>query len=184
MRRLFTFSAMVLLAATPLVASQFVHVPFDQLVVNSPLIVHGNVGKVWSVETTTLQGKLIYTYAEVLVGSVLAGNGVSSVIVKEVGGTVDGYTQEVVGFPMLRSGEEVVLFLAPFDEAFRIQGYAQGKYLVERSGSDVTVSLDPIQQGHERLHSDVLESEARPMDELVTMVRQALAAKAQPLSQN
>lgn len=184
MRRLFSLTAMMILAVAPLTASQFVPVPFDQLVVSSPIIVHGNVGRVWSAETVDANGRLIHTYAEVLVSGYLAGSGGSSVIVKEVGGTVNGYTQEVVGFPMLRTGEEVVLFLAPWDEAFRIQGYAQGKYLVSHEGGQVTVSLDPVQQGHERLHSDVLQGEARPMDELVTMVRQALAAKVQPLSQN
>lgn len=183
MRRNLTLTAMLLLVAAPLTASQFIPMPFHELVGTSSIIVHGNVGRVWS--TWDARQELVYTYAEVLVSGYLEGDGASSVIVKEVGGKVDDYTLEAIGFPVLRSGEEVVLFLAPWEDAYRIQGYAQGKYLVSRVGGEMTVSLDPIAQGDERLHSDRPVVETLRMNELVQMVRAAVAGKAQqPVSQN
>ena len=78
--------------------------------------------------------------------------GPDTLVVREVGGTVDGYTQEAIGFPAIRRGEQVVLFLSKWESNgdLRIHAYNQGKYLVRmRAGTEVLVP-DPVKQGEER----------------------------------
>lgn len=80
--------------------------------------------------------------------------GPDTLVVREVGGQVDGYVQEAVGFPAIRNGEQVVLFLTQWNDSndFRIHAYNQGKYLVRsrfRDGAEILVS-DPVRQGEQR----------------------------------
>jgi hypothetical protein len=141
-------------AALPLTASQFIDVPFDQVARGATLIVRGTVtGEVTSAWNDSHD--LIFSYATVHVNRYVAGAGPQELIVREVGGTVAGYTQEAIGFPMLREGEEVVLFLTQWDDSadWRIDSYNQGKYLVSKTPHGEFLMHDPVTQGAERLES-------------------------------
>lgn len=138
------------LAAGTASATQFVNWSFDRVVRESDAVVRGTVRQTWSAWDE--RGEVIYTYARLEVANYLRGQGPQSIVVREVGGTVAGYTQEAIGFPVLRDGETVVLFLTRWDDGqFRIQAYNQGKFLVvsDRQGNEMLVR-DRATQGHAR----------------------------------
>lgn len=126
--------------------------PFDQVARESALIVRGDVLDTWSAWDDAHE--VIFTYATVRVNRYFGeGTGPDTLVVREVGGTVDGYTQEAIGFPAIRSGENIVLFLSQWEgrPEYRIHGFNQGKFLVrDRGGVDVLVA-DPFTQGETRL---------------------------------
>jgi hypothetical protein len=187
-RRSLTIGLLLLVLALPLSASQFLEVPFDQLAVESQAIVRGQILNTWS--EWDASHEIIFTYATVRVSRYFGEmTGPDTLTVREVGGTVDGYTQEAVGFPMIRGGEEVVLMLSDWEDGsgdMRIHGFSQGKYLVRnRAGKDVVV-LDTVQQGDERLHSPFgaqsnsvsADTPALGIEEFAAMVNDARAGKS------
>jgi hypothetical protein len=148
MRRSLILVSLLLVLAVPLSASQFVAQSFDQVARESALIVRGQV-----LDTYTAWNDAhdtIFTYATVRVTRYFGETtGADTLIVREVGGTVDGYTQEAIGFPAIRRGEQVVLLLSQWDDGseYRMHAFNQSKYLVrERQGIEVLVS-DPVKQG-------------------------------------
>ena len=152
-RRSLVLSFLLIAAiALPLSASQFIELPFENVAREATLVVRGTVtGPVTS--SWNDAHDVIFSYATIRVNRYVAGEGSQELVVREVGGTVDGYTQEAIGFPMLREGEEVVLFLTQWDDSadWRIEAYNQGKYLVTKSPHGELLTHDPITQGAERL---------------------------------
>jgi hypothetical protein len=150
-RSLSLISLLLALVALPLSASQFADVTFDQMTRESAFIVRGNVVNTWSAWDDTHE--VIFTYATVRVNRYFGeATGPDTLLVREVGGTVDGYTQEAIGFPAIRSGESVVLFLAPWENStdFRIHAFNQGKFLVQNRGGAEMLVKDRFAQGEQR----------------------------------
>ncbi len=88
----------------------------------------------------------IYTVTRVEIAEAYKGGDKPGAViaVRQIGGTVDGLTQSVVGNAKLRVGEELVLFLDR-DEAKPLHyviGMAQGKLGVSRDGPEPTVVHD------------------------------------------
>jgi len=176
----------LLLLALPMAASQFIELSFDQVAREARYVVRGNVTQTWSAWDEAHE--VIFTYATVRVTRYFGETtGPDTLVVREVGGTVDGYTQEAIGFPAIRQGEEVVFFLAPWEDngaEYRIHAYNQGKFLVRnRGGVDVLVQ-DPVKQGEARLggrpdrfdlRSNGAEEAGMTIDEFATMVDAARA---------
>lgn len=191
-RRSLFIAALLFVIALPLSASQFIQLPFDQVAREAQYVVRGTVVDTFSAWDDAHE--VIYTYATVRVTRYFGETtGPDTLVVREVGGTVDGYTQEAIGFPAVRRGEQVVLFLAPTEDgtAFRIHAYNQGKYLVrERLGVEVLVE-DPVKQGDERLTRDG-KFEVRPeamsdgltIAEFASMVEDARAAVSRKQQRN
>jgi hypothetical protein len=150
-RRSLILVSLLLALAVPLSASQFVDMSFDQVAREATYVVRGQVVDTWSAWDAAHE--VIYTYATVRVSRYFGEiAGPDTLMVREVGGTVDGYTQEAVGFPAIRRSENVVLFLSQWEDSgdYRIHAFNQGKYLVrERGGMEVLVS-DPVKQGEAR----------------------------------
>ena len=186
-RRSLVISFLLLAAmALPMSASQFVELPFDQVAREATLVVRASVGPVTSAWNDAHD--IIFSTARLEVKGYLAGEGPSVLMLREVGGTVDGYTQEAVGFPTLREGQEVVLFLSKWEDNndWRIHAYNQGKYIVREVRNRELVMHDPITQGDERTPSGprvrsnaVEEAAALGIDELEQMVRAARQAQSE-----
>jgi len=165
----------------PASASQFIQVPFDDVARGAGVVVRGTLGPVTSAWDDNHE--VIYSTARIDVSRYFAGEGPRTLVVREVGGTVGDYTQEAIGFPTLREGQEVVLFLARWDDSsdWRIHDYTQGKYLVRNIGGKETLLLDPVTQGHERAigggrDAHVMSVDEQPglsIDEFAAMVRAA-----------
>ena len=155
MRRSLSLVTLLLIVALPLSASQFIEMPFDRVAREASLVVRGTVENTWSAWDDSHE--VIFTYATVRVSRYFGETtGPDTVVVREVGGTVDGYTQEAIGFPAIRSGEHVVLMLSRWDDSadYRIHAYNQGKYLVRMNGVQEVLIEDPVKQGDARLGSD------------------------------
>lgn len=182
---------LLIVAAVPLSASQFVDQPFDVTARGANLIVRGQV--VDSYTAWDSSREVIYTYSTVRVTRYFGETtGPDTLVVRNVGGTLDGYRQEAIGFPELRNNEQVVLMLTRNQDGadYSIHAYNKGKYLVAlRRGVEVLIS-DPVQQGDERLHVSPrfqLETEAigddvpaLGMDEFASMVDDARAGIEHP----
>ena len=154
-RALSLIALLLIVSAMPLSASQFIDQTFDQVARDATYVVRGSVIDTWSAWDDSHE--VIFTYATVRVSRYFGEiAGPDTLLVREVGGTVDGYTQEAIGFPAIRRGEQVVLFLSQWENSsdLRIHAYNQGKYLVrQRGGIEVLIS-DPVKQGEERLAHD------------------------------
>ena len=152
--------ALLLSLAVPMSASQFVDMAFDDVAREASLIVRGQVVDTWSAWNSSHD--VIFTYATVRVSRYFGEvAGPDTVMVREVGGTVDGYTQEAIGFPAIRRGENVVLFLSQWEDSsdYRIHAYNQGKYLVRERGERLNIASEA----------------ALTIDEFATMVDDARA---------
>jgi hypothetical protein len=184
-RRSLVLASFLIVLALPLSASQFIDLPFDQVARESRMIVRGTVQNTWTAWDDSHE--IIYTYATVRVNRYLGdATGPDTLVVREVGGTLDGYTQEAIGFPMIRANEDVVFFLAPWEDdasVMRIHAFNQGKYLVRQRNGEEIVVPDPVRQGDARregggrgfdLRTDsVDDSPALTLNELVTMIEDA-----------
>lgn len=154
-RSLSLVTLLLIVSAFPLSASQFIHQSFDQVARDASLIVRGTVENSWSAWDDSHE--IIFTYATVRVSRYFGeATGPDTIVIREVGGTVDGYTQEAIGFPVIRNGENVVLLLSRWEDAaeYRIHAYNQGKYLVKFNGAQEILIEDPVKQGDSRLGSD------------------------------
>ncbi len=150
MKRTTLSLVLVFMVALPLSASQFVRLDFDEAARGAKLIVRAQVVDTYSAWDDARE--VIYTYATLRVTRYFGETtGPDILMVREVGGTVDGYRQEAIGFPELRNGEKVVLMLNDDGSHLRIHANNQGKYMVrERDGIEVLVE-DPVKQGEGRL---------------------------------
>jgi len=188
-KRLLSLAALVVLAALPLSASQFIQLPFDQVARQATVIVRATVGPVTSAWDDDRE--VIFSTATLSVRRYLAGSGPQTLMVREAGGTVGDYTQVAIGFPELREGQEVVLFLSPWDDSadYRIEAYNQGKYRVKMTPHGEMVSPDPDTQGHERTFDGGVgrvraaaadEEHGFSIDELSSMITAARGASERP----
>jgi hypothetical protein len=107
-----------------------------ELGAESALVVRGEVVEVrsyWNEKRTK-----IFTAARIAVGETFKGGSASTIDVIQLGGVVDNVKVNVQGALAWEPGEEVVLFLEPYDgsaasaAAFQVSGFSQGKFAVER----------------------------------------------------
>ena len=185
-RSLSLVALLLIVSAMPLSAAQFVEQAFDQVARDARYVVRGSVINTWSAWDDSHE--VIYTYATLRVSRYFGEiAGPDTLVVREVGGTVDGYTQEAIGFPAIRRGEQVVLFLSNWDDSadLRIHAYNQGKYLVQLRGDTEVLVSDPVKQGEERVKgdrrfamaTDAVHENGLSIDEFAGMVEAARAGE-------
>jgi hypothetical protein len=143
-------------------ASSFAPVSDAQLAREATDIVHGRIVDIhvdWDD-----QGKAIWTTALIEVASVLKGKRAVGALleVKEIGGTVDGYTIKAHGFPMFTKGQEVVALLRPWDDGsnvYRVWGYQRGLFHVYRmkGRAPAAYRYDLIEAGKATMFTDRLQ---------------------------
>jgi uncharacterized protein (DUF2249 family) len=124
------------LLMTPVVANATIvqALNLEQISKEAAVVVHGHVRTqtaAWNPEKTR-----IYTVTEVQVVEPIKGphQASSTIRIRQLGGTVDGITQTIVGNAKLKVDEEVVLFLDhdPSKQLHYVVGMAQGKFAVDR----------------------------------------------------
>ena len=133
-------SAVIGLAlALPGSASGVPAMSVGQAVVESKALVHGVVEDQFSQWEEFDEHRIVFTYSTVRVqhADFKALPRSRDVVVRTVGGTVDGYTQVLIDEASFTLGEEVVVFLdMDTDWAHLVvTGFHQGKYTVVRDGS-------------------------------------------------
>ena len=114
----------------------------DQLAHEADAVIHGRITHRSSSWNDTKSR--IYTVTQVEVIETIKGQAKAQQILKirQIGGTVDGITQTIVGNASLTVGEEVVLFLDRDEKKplYYVIGMAQGKYTVDRTGAKPRVA--------------------------------------------
>ena len=123
--------AAVICGAGAVLATEIVPLSPVQLGERSAAVVRGNVADVrsfWNVQHTKIFTEVVIDVAESYKG---AADG--QVRLLQLGGTVDGVRVTVHGALQWTTGEEVLLFLEPYQgDAFHVSGFSQGKFQVER----------------------------------------------------
>lgn len=114
----------------------------DQLAHEADVVVHGRITHQSSSWNDTKNR--IYTVTKIEVIEAVKGQAKTQQIlqIRQIGGTVDGITQTIVGNASLTVGEEVVLFLDRDEKKplHYVIGMAQGKYTVDRTGAKPRVA--------------------------------------------
>jgi len=123
-------------------ATTIIPVSVERLTSESSQVVEARALSAWS--QWNPQHSHIYTYTRFQVQRSLKGHAPAVVVVKQIGGSAEGYTQRVAGVRHWRVGEQAVLFLRPTqtaDQTYEVTGLMQGNFLVrqETDGSS-TVS--------------------------------------------
>jgi hypothetical protein len=101
----------------------------------------------WNSEHT-----FIFTYTKFEVRQALKGQTPGTIVVRQIGGTVDGITQRVAGVRHWRTGEEAVLFLQSSstpDGSLVVTGLMQGNFMVQRTSAGPTYVSNGVPEAFE-----------------------------------
>jgi hypothetical protein len=110
----------------------------EELTASSELVVHARLGS----SAARWEGNNIYTYTQLEVIDPIKGASADRLTVKQLGGKVGQDALEVPGSPKLRQGEEVVLFLVRWNDAYWIHSIVLGKFSVKRDQGRVEAIND------------------------------------------
>lgn len=116
----------------------------QELAIESELIVTGRIASieyVWEDETH----RAINTLLTVEVDSYVKGDGNATVVVRQLGGHIGNFGDEIPGVPLFDAGEEVVLFLIKFNGEYWIHSMALGAFRVssEETGQKIVYNYLP-----------------------------------------
>ena len=117
--------------APMLLATTVVPMDVEKLASLSTHIVEARAGQ--SVSQWNPEHTLILTYTTFEVQKTLKGQTPRTILVRQLGGTVEGVSQRVSGVRPWRQGEDAVLFLQPSsiaDGALVVTGLMQGNFLM------------------------------------------------------
>src|SRR5258705_4218168 len=104
-------AAAFLFVGVSLSATTIVPVSVERLTRQSTHIVEAQASQSWS--QWNPQHSLIFTYTQFQVARALKGQAPAMIVVKQPGGSAEGYTQKVAGVRHWRTGDQAVLFLRP-----------------------------------------------------------------------
>lgn len=165
-------------------ATTVVHADLPALSRKAEVIVRATVSRVesrWNGDHSR-----ILTQVDLAVAEVLKGPDSQTVTLILPGGIVGDLGQHVAGVPSFQRGEDVVLFLSPHGgRAFRITGFSQGKYRLERGEGGELMAL-PADDGGARIidpatgEERVAPREAMPYAQLKLRIREALGSLTPP----
>ena len=132
--------ALVLLFVFPgsAYATQVLRTSMEEMAQRSERVIHARVvGQQveWNAQRTRV---LTLTRLEIL--NTLKGKPEASVVVYQVGGTLDGVTYKIPGAIQFHKGEEIVFFGVQFRDMIVSYGMGLGKFVVSRSGKSAMVS--------------------------------------------
>jgi hypothetical protein len=124
-------SVLSLVAIEPSIATQVSYVSPRQMGQESELVVLGTVSDVrsfWNESRTKILTETLVSIDETYKGQ----NGPTARVI-QLGGVVGNVRMHVYGAPGWNRGEEVLLFLdSAGGGAYRVAGFSQGKFMVER----------------------------------------------------
>lgn len=133
---------------------------FSELTKNSAHIARGTLTNIHATNEVTSDGmKAIYTYANLEVKEVLKGNfKKSNIVIKKVGGTVDGYTVDIPSSPEFTEGEDTLLFLSEEkpDQSFEVNNLELGKFELEEKNGELVLKGGLFNYGTGESHEEVL----------------------------
>lgn len=129
--------ALLVFASSTAISTTFAPREFPDAVKDAPIVVHGEVLSTrakWGKGMDS--GRRIYTYVELRNDEVLKGSVEGrTLLIRELGGQVEGLSLEIPGTAKFKVGEDVVVFLSPrnADGSYDVRGLMMGKYDVEKN---------------------------------------------------
>ena len=145
MRRLCLSALWVVLFAALARATVLIPIEFRELVHVSAAIVHG---RVIDVRTDWVDGRrAIETFVTVEAAEYMKGSLGGTVTVRVPGGQIGRYRTVFVGAPVLRIGDEVVLFLRTYDGTLSVVGLSQGAFRVVADPTGRRLVTTPVVMG-------------------------------------
>jgi hypothetical protein len=170
-----------LFVTTPATAAVVVPLSREALVAESDLVVRATVlGRKsgWNAERTQIQ-----TWTTLRVDEYLKGQGSREIVLRQLGGEVDGLVTEISGDGHVLPGEQAVLFLRRGDGVVFLTALAQAVYLVTTKGDGVATAQRDLAGlsfarwvGGRMQTVEAAREPAEPVAELVRSVR-AIAVK-------
>jgi hypothetical protein len=125
-------------------ATIVLELPVEALAQRADRVVHARV--VAQESRWSADGARIHTFSTLQVLADLKGPGPAEIVVRQIGGVVDGQAAMAVhGDAVLEVGEEIVAFLRhnpDRDPVMHLVGLAQGKFRVEGTSSEAEVVRD------------------------------------------
>ena len=118
----------------------------EELAVRSRAVVRATVRQHQSAWDT--KQRRIYTLTEVTVTEVLAGEAPDTLLIRTMGGVVDGVGMKVNGTPRLVAEQDVVLFLRddPMGrQGLRVVGLSQGLYRLEKDAAGRLLAVSGVE---------------------------------------
>lgn len=166
-----TFSCLI--SATTIVPTSV-----EELTRNSSHVVEAVAAESWA--RWDSQHKFIYTYTSFQISASLKGNAPSNLVVKQLGGSAEGYTQRIAGVRGWSPGEKAVIFLRPSmerDGSFEVTGLMQGNFRIRASSTGATLVSNGVQgvSSYEASSGGITKfrGDGMRLEELESRVRQA-----------
>ncbi len=169
----------ILLLAWAAQATMVKPMSVEELASQASTIVEGKATESWT--SWNAVHTRIYTFTRVQVSKSLKGSPAQNVIIKQWGGSADGYTQHVSGVLPMQTGDEALLFLRPSeagDGTMVVVGLMQGHFRVARDPSTGSTVVSNGVLGAEQIQSNSTKA-TRPrgsitLKELESRVRKAV----------
>lgn len=175
------FALAPIFAAQPVAAAVVVPLSREALVAESDLVVRASVvsrKSGWNPEHTQ-----ILTWTTLRVDEYLKGQGPRELVLRQLGGEVDGLVSEIAGDGHVLPGERAVLFLRRGDGVVFLTALAQAVYLVTAKGEGVAIAQRDLAGltfarwvGGRMQTVEAAREPSEPVSELARSVR-AIAAK-------
>ncbi len=142
------FTLMVAALVGPSAADATIVVPLtiEDLTVRSRAVVRATVRQRQSVWGKNR--KRIFTLTELAVSEVIHGEAPKTILVRTLGGQVDGVGMKASGTPRMAEDQDVVIFLRddPVDTAgFMVVGMSQGLYRLERDSAGRLLAVPGVE---------------------------------------
>jgi hypothetical protein len=129
-------SILALVAVCAISATTVIPLSVENLTKISSHVVEGRAISSWT--QWNAAHTVIFTYTKFQVLRTLKGQAPAALVVRQLGGTLDGTTEKVAGVRHWQIGEQAVLFLRPGeipDGSLEITGLIQGNFLIYRSAT-------------------------------------------------
>ncbi|MEA2336374.1 MAG: hypothetical protein QOE82_381, partial [Thermoanaerobaculia bacterium] len=168
--RVYWPTCVLLLLASAASATTIILPTDEQLIRKSPVIVEGTIIS----STPVLRGNGIWTETKLAVDRTIKGDVSGEVVIREVGGEIDGHITKIFGSPEYAAGQRVMAFLTPtsrgdyqtvdlFVGKFSEERAVNGRRLLVRddAAGDVVLldaSLQPIQSKNVQRDATAFES--------------------------
>lgn len=147
--------ALVCMAACIAQATMVKPMSVEELTSEASTVIEGQAVETWTSWNAT--HSRIYTFTRVRVSKTLKGSPSETVVVKQLGGSADGYTQHVSGVRAMQTGEDALLFLRPseaHDGTMVVVGLMQGHFRFARDTQTGSTIVNNGVMGAEEMQSN------------------------------
>ncbi|MEK6373094.1 MAG: PKD domain-containing protein [Acidobacteriota bacterium] len=145
--RVYWLTCVLAMAAAAASATTIIMPTDEQLVAKSPLIVQGTVV---STRAVSREGR-IWTETKLAVEQTLKGSAAGTIIIREIGGEVEGRISKIYGAPSYEPGQRVMAFLTPTPRGdYQTMDLFVGKFAEARmmNGERLWVRDDVVDEVH------------------------------------